>query len=185
MSVNLLSKASAYNKLCLALSGSMEAYHCGSDLIGGGFSLNHLGAGEGMLYLGPGIYFTDSKNLALGYAKYVQKAYLYRVNIQTDGLYDPARGLPMNLREKSIQLQDDLRKEFGFATDKHLTSTDSFKHGKEFIGFLVEKLGREGARARLKSVGINGAYENLPGGALDVCVYDLSIITVIEKTEVK
>jgi hypothetical protein len=185
----MLSKIDRYYKLCLAISGSITAYHCGTDLVGGSFSLNHLGSGEGLLYLGPGIYFADDKQIALSYARYAlrqqgKQAHLYKVSIRADGLYDLARGQPMHLREKSIEMQKELCKQFSYKEDKHLCSTDSFKYGKEYIGFIVEKFGQDKARSMLKAIGINGIYENLPSGALEVCVYDPSIITVIEKSQV-
>jgi len=176
--VNLSNK---YYKKCLALSGSIEAWHCGRELSGNSFSLDFLGSGEGMLYLGPGIYFTDNRDLALRYAKYHDKAFLYKVSIPLDQVYDPGRGEPLNLREKSIELQKQLRIDLGLPENKHLSPTDSFKYGKEIVGFLVQKFGRSKAVQMLKDIGINGIYEHLPSGALEICIFDPSVISILDK----
>lgn len=183
MNMKIIAQINQFYKLCLALSGQIEAYHGGSELVRGSFSLAHLGSGEGNLYLGPGIYFTTNRNGAIRYGKYSNKPFLYKVSIKSDGLYDPNRGEPLHLREKAIKLQDDLRKQFNLPTDKYLNSTDSFRYGKDFIGFMVQKLGRGQTHYILESVGINGIYENLPGGSLEIAVFNPSIITILEKEE--
>jgi hypothetical protein len=174
-----------YLKKCLALSGTIEAWHCGRDLVGGVFSLDYLRTGEGINYLGPGIYFIDNEELALRYAKYVDKAFIYKCSFPVDGLYDSNRGEPLHLREKMMELSHKLAKDFGLKDWTYVNPTSSFDYGKHTIGFLHQKFGRDKAIAVLKEIGINGAYEILGGGVAEYCIFDTNIISVVEKKEVK
>lgn len=180
--LQLAQAAGVLTKTAAELSGTIDAWHCGKKF--GQFSLDFLGHGENNHYLGPGIYFATSEMLARRYGRYHKEPWLYHVKIHhSETLYDPNRGLPLDLRAKSIQLQDDLAKEFSVSRNR-LYPTDSFKYGKEFIGFLVQKLGRQKAISRLKEIGINGIYENLPNDLIEICVFDLSLIEIIESKRI-
>jgi hypothetical protein len=183
--MNLLKESHDYFKKCQALSGTIEAWHCGRDLQGGSFSLDYLRTGEGVNYLGPGIYFIDSKQTALRYARYVDKAFIYKCSFSVDGLYDSNRGQPVHLREKMQELNDKLVKDFGLKNWTHVDPSSSFKYGKHTIGFLNEKFGRDKALSILKEIGINGAYEVLPGGETEYCIFDTGSIQVIDKATVE
>jgi hypothetical protein len=167
-------------KISNAISGTVEAWHCGA-LANGHFSLDFLGSGEGINYLGPGIYFASNKKTALVYAKYVNKPFIYKCSFSADGLYDSNLGEPLHLRERIIRLNEELRKQFN-KTD--ISPTSSFKYGKHTIGFLHEKFGRQKAFEILKSIGINGAYEILPDGTIEYCIFDVDSIKIVEKEAV-
>jgi hypothetical protein len=159
-----------YYKLCIANSNIIEAYHVGRKLDGGKFDFSYLGTGEGMNALGPGIYFVNDINLAKLYAKYSKRPYLYKALIPFNKLYNPVTGEPKELLKA-----------------KKLVEKQIHGEGKDHLDLFSKQKNRiedsphnENVRNLLKANGIGGFYITLPGGALEICIFDLSIITIIE-----
>ena len=154
------------------LSGKgITAYHGGREF-DDGFSLDFVGSGEGMGILGPGVYFITSKNIAKKYCKYVDRSALYTVNIKSDGLYEPAQGIPRDLHNTLKTIVQDL--------NLPKTTVMSLTHGKEYIGKLNAAFGPHKARQILVKAGIKGAYEKI-GDHYEISVFDPSIVTIIDK----
>lgn len=163
----------------VALPSTLKAYHVGSMKPGQQPSLNSIGSGENNHFLGPGMYFSSNPNLAMEYAKYVSgDAYIHTAELDTSGYYDPTYGLPTNLREKLLDLLDQLVAK-GTVTKRRLQYGPSspMRFGKGSIGTVIESLGVLEGRAALREIGITGVYEKLPEG-VECAVYDLSTIQI-------
>jgi len=202
--MKIINQVNKYYNLCLALSGSMEVYHVGSKLYGGNFDFSYLGTGEGMGALGPGIYFSDNKNLAKLYAKYHKRPYLYKAIIQADKLLNMVTGEPRHLSDKVNQIRAQLQDLLPDKRDcSHCRGTGNYYQIKchdcdgtgkvknvrqmydlfpMFNKYTVKDNQEENnvARKLLSDNGIGGFYITLPGGPLEICVFDLSIISVVE-----
>ena len=163
-----------YYKLCLALSGSIEAYHVGKKLDEGKFNFAYIGSGEGMGALGPGIYFTDNIDLAKLYGKYSKRPYLYKAIISADKLYNPVRGEPKHLRDTIQKIEAEVLKD-----RKYPSYLDLFSRQENSFRVRDTELNEE-RRNLLKEHGIGGFYVELPSGALEICIFDLSIISLVE-----
>lgn len=157
-----------------SFGGVITAYHGGQNFAGG-FSLNFLGSGEGILYLGPGVYFSTNKETARLYCKYAKPASLYTVRLDSSGLYDPTFGEPYELREKLLALLDETEAKHG-----RLPSADSFKFGKGTIGILAKFFGKEQFWQKMREIGISGTYEKLPN-SYEIAVFDPSIVEIVDK----
>lgn len=159
---------------------TLMAWHCGGKPRHEPFSgfRRHVGTGEGMGYLGPGLYFTSDERGARSYCRYTgKKSVLYCVTLDTTGFYDPKWGYdPVNghpsplgktLRDEQARLKDVA----GY--------TDAFKYGRDPVGVIYKALGRNGALERFAELGVRGIFEMLPGGDLELCVYDPAAITPV------
>lgn len=154
------------------------AYHGGRDLEGDSFSFKYSKTGEGYSALGPGIYFSDNEILARRYCKYSTDPIIYTVSIDSSGLYNPISGEPKkfiqpikDLVESELKIQDPYR------------GVSRLTHGPGYIGTIFKALGPEEGRQALKNIGITGAIEELPSGAHEIAIYDLSTIQIISKTK--
>jgi len=139
-------------------SDKIIAYHGGSLLSNNEFSLKHLGSGEGMAALGKGIYFATNKNIAKLYCKNSSNPVLYTVEIETDSLYNPVKGIPKEIADKIWDVAGN------GASSKELDKARD----------IVEK-----------EMGIKGHYIDLPAGGLEIAVFDPSIIKIIDKEGIK
>lgn len=172
--MNILGRINKYYKLCLAISGSIEVYHVGSKLDEGKFNFSYLGTGEGMGALGPGIYFTDNINIAKLYSKYSKRPYLYKATIPADKLYNPVSGEPEHLRDTFQKIIAETLKDRKYPSYLDLFSRqDSYRVRDTELN--------EERRNLLKENGIGGFYVQLPSGALEICIFDLSMISIMEK----
>lgn len=169
-----LEQINKYYKLCLALSGSMEVYHVGRKLIEGNFNFSYIGSGEGLGALGPGVYFTNDLEIAKRYAKYSRRPYLYKAIISTDKLYNPVTGEPSNLRDLKKKVDEQL----------NIINKDYLElFSRQENTYRVKDTSlNEKRRNLLKNNGISGFYIELPNGALEICIFDLSIISITEST---
>ncbi len=153
------------------LPPTLEAFHVGHT---NSLSLDWVGRGEGNIILGPGVYFTTNLGFALEYQKYNRKtAYLTTATIATEGLYDPTWGIPTELAEKVIEL----------SRSCGIRHADSFRYGSGSIGIIMKKHGFDKGRKLLAEIGIKGAYEVLPSGAIEIAVFDLSILSNVKHEE--
>lgn len=151
----------------------VRAFHCGRALRSPGFELKHIGAGEGYGILGPGIYFSSSREIAMGYCKYAKRdARLYEVEFSMDGFVD--------VGESSHQWDDLLRiatQEFG--ADLLNRSHSEMKYGRGVIGAIHKRAGAKRLWEILAYAGVTGVIERLPNGEIEYAVFDPSIIKII------
>ncbi len=154
------------------------AYHGGSELEGDSFSFEYSKTGEGYSALGPGIYFSDNEILARRYCKYSKDPIIYTVSIDSSGLYDPISGEPKKFRQPMQELLESTIK-----TQDPYRGVNRLIHGPGSIGAIFKALGPEEGRQVLKNIGITGAIEELPSGAHEIAIYDLSTIQIISKTK--
>lgn len=171
--MEILGRINKYYKLCLAISGSIEVYHVGRKLDDGKFNFAYLGTGEGMGALGPGIYFTDNVDIAKLYAKHSKRPYLYKAIIPTDRLYNPVTGEPKNLRDSILKIREQI-----FQGNKNRHYLDLFS--QQGTSRVKDTELNEERRNLLKENGIGGFYIQLPSGALEICIFDLSMISIVE-----
>ena len=168
-------------------SGIITAYHGGSKLSGDKFSLDHIGSGEGIGVLGPGVYFMDRERGAKSYLKYARgPAYLYTVELDTSDFYNLTTGLPERFRGPVSALINQV-KESGIARLNHygdIAGVSLFDHGKYPIGELVKTFGRSEGREKLLSIGIKGLIEILPGGQQELCAFDMSTIKMVNAEQI-
>ena len=162
-------------------ASSTTAYHCGGKL--SRFDLAHVGKGEGLGVLGPGIYFASTPELAGIYCKYSSEPHLYEVTLNTRGYYNSQKGTPAPQRDALLALIDQLveqgrleRTPSGF-----IRGVDSFKHGQGSIGAVIKALGVTAGRRALIDIGITGAYENIPSG-IEYVAFDMSTIKIVSTT---
>ena len=164
-----------------ASSSLVVGYHCGRDIGRSGFSLEFVGSGEGFSALGPGIYFSTSKEIAERYCKYGRdkhdKAYLYRVEIDGSGLWNNTTGKPAHLRE-GLEL---LVASFGLQNPHR--GVDTMRHGPGLVGAVFKHLGPKAGRAALIKAGVTGSIQLLEGQS-EIAVYDLSILSHIHPTTI-
>jgi len=160
-------------------SGVARAYHGGSKLKGDNFDATHLGAGEGLSALGPGIYFASDIDIAKLYCKYVDKPYLYTVDLNTTDYYNPTTGEPEHLRGASAELEQELKTNL----DK-VRGVSYLNHGKRPFGPVVKLVGPSKARELFIKVGIRGAYENLPNNVIEYAVFDIGTIEIIDSQKI-
>jgi hypothetical protein len=156
------------------------AYHCGSKPPSESFDdfRKHLRRGEGMGYLGPGIYFATSYDAAKGYCKYAKVPFLYKVKIDVSDFYDP-------VRNRTPQVLPRLRaavEEAGFKYSDYRESYDAFTYGRGWIGYLNDKLGTRGTLELLLKHGVRGQMEWVHT-FWELAVFDPSVIRVIEWEE--
>jgi len=177
-----------FRRLILAgtLPPTVVAYHCGSKLTGGKFSVDYIGSGEGLLALGPGIYFATDKDTAMLYCKYVRDPWFYTVEVRTSGLYrvgslsmDPSLA-PVWKKLKAAE-QDWIAK--GHKTlyfdPSSLSEGSRLKDGPGYVGKFVKALGQKKGRDLLLSLGITGAVEKLSSD-YEIAVYEPSIVRVLQ-----
>lgn len=155
---------------------SMQAWHCGAKPEHASFDdfLKHLGSGEGMGILGPGIYFATSEVLARHYCKYSRgrKAVLYEATIDTTDYYLTIGGTPKRVRDRLFAALEEV------GLDSTEPSQSSLTYGRGLIGLLNWKLGKKAAVQLLVKHRVRGALELLPSGIWEIAVFDPSTITV-------
>lgn len=161
----------------------ITAYHCG-PLMEDGFSLRHVGTGEGMSALGFGVYFATQEYIAKLYCKYVERRdqvpYLYTVRLDAAGLYNGIWGTPMHLRIALSDATEELARRAGV---RQLPRGSRLTHGIGSTAALFAHLGRVEAWEVLDDLGVTGAWEVLgrgDPGDLEIAVWDMSIIEVLD-----
>jgi hypothetical protein len=166
--------------------GTLIAYHGGHLLTGGKFDLSYVGRGEGSSF--PGIFFTNSKDNAEGYAKNAPlgENYVYTVRLDARGFYDDQ---PQRLKDRLAQLVKDI------GADKLPTMYGiTNRYGYGYIGDIIRKLGPvEGPKA-LIDIGVTGQVRywsratkvgNISSDDLfEVAVLDPSVITILSVEKV-
>ena len=170
------------NNNIVDLPTTILVYASGPKLIGGNFSTSYIGTGEGNAILGPGIYFSDNKNVALLYAKRFDNPFLHEVELSTDGFYNPITGQPLYLRELLLKEEEKLANKKGL---QHLPYGISLIHGSGRIGNIVREVGPKNALNIFSHIGLRGCYEKIAGGtALEFAVFDLQSIKLIKSSPV-
>jgi hypothetical protein len=168
--------------------GTLIAYHGGHLLVGGKFDLSYVGRGEGSSF--PGIFFTNSKDNAEGYAKLAPlgENYVYTVRLDARGFYDGSVSQPQRLKDRLAQLVKDI------GADKLPTQGHTNRYGYGYIGAVIQKLGPvEGPKA-LIDIGVTGQVRywgratkvgNISSDDLfEVAVLDPSVITILSVEKV-
>ena len=150
-----------------------RAFHCGASNIKT-FSLKFVGLGEGLSALGPGMYFNSSRVLAERYCKYVSNPTMYEVSLDTSGFYDSTYGMPLHLRKGLSTLVDSLVEsgKLEMSPGGNIRGVSPLTHGPGYIGAVFKALGAKEGRVALIKIGITGALEKLPSGAIEYAVYD-------------
>lgn len=156
----------------------LRAWHCGSKPRGASFDdfVRHLRTGEGINYLGPGIYFASSERSARAYCRYAGKPTLYEVEIDTRDYYDSASGEPQYMQRRLVAAMA----EAGLPLDKQ--APDTFRYGRHAIGLLNHRLGAEKALRLLLKHGIRGTLDWVHD-FWEIAVFDPSTISVVNITE--
>ncbi len=150
------------------LPANMIAYHVGPRRPDRALRSDMRAGGEGMWVLGPGRYLVTSQDVARLYAKYTKEPRLYRVEVDTSGLYDPQKGQPVGLRGPLVKLAAEVAESRGV---RRLPPGQPLEHGRGTVGDLVRALGPVEARRRLAGVGVLGCYEQLPNGSFEIACY--------------
>lgn|SRR3989344_1706300 len=156
----------------------ITAYHCGSASKQSGFSFKFSGLGENSYALGPGIYFATEPEAAKLYCKYIQNPVLLKVEINMSGIYDPFRGQPEDMRGISTKIVEQVKKDFNLAS---LKKGSSLKDGPWDFGDIAKTIGKPKAREYFLEFGFNGLYTNLPIGGLEISVFNLNSIKILEE----
>jgi hypothetical protein len=166
-----------------SLPRKIIAWHCGGKPRGEPFSSfkRHVGTGEGMGILGPGLYFINSEEAALGYCRYAKKPVLYSVEIDTDGFYDSVWGY--DTIHGSPSLLGKILDAEAERLQERAAGVDVYRHGRNQIGVIYRALGQSAAIERLVQLGVRGAFEHLPDGSFELAVFDPSAISPISEED--
>lgn len=159
------------------LSEQLRAYHGGA--LFERFSLDFIGQGEGRAStmkpaLGPGIYFSDCKEIAELYVKYAtSEAAIHEVILSTNNLHNI----------------DGPNPEFGRILSDVIEKIGLDKKDPEFryYGFyrgIFKLYGIKKAATLFVQNGIDGVYEKLPSGCLEISIINPEVIKTISVTKV-
>lgn len=159
----------------------IQAFHCGRDIGDGKFSIDHLGSGEGMAILGPGIYFITRQSTAEKYSRHHDVPFLYSVTIDATNFYEDNTGNPEHCRESLFKIIDDLELKLGRKVKNK--NHESLTYGRGSIGDINKAVGHKECNRLLIENGIDGAIEKLPGGDIELCVFNTSCIKSVEKIQ--
>jgi hypothetical protein len=156
------------------------AYHCGSKPPSESFDdfRKHLRSGEGMGYLGPGIYFATSYDAARSYCKYAKEPTFYKVKVDVSDFYDPIRATTPHVQARLRAAVE----EAGFKYSDYRESYDAFTYGRGWIGYLNDKLGTRSTLELLLKHGVRGQLDWVHT-FWELAVYDPSTITVVDWEE--
>lgn len=155
----------------------ITAYHVGRKH-DGKFDVTYAGTStEGSSVLGPGIYFTNNKNTALGYADYYDNPWLYEVKIDIHDLYI-SKNKPS---ERMVNIMNTIAKEIGYTPETLPRDPNYLKNGRGFIGQVVNVVGKKKAQELFIKHGLTGSQENIDTGIYEYCIFDTSVITLISK----
>jgi hypothetical protein len=167
------------NNLIKSAGELIQAFHCGRDIGDGKFSIDYLGSGEGMAILGPGIYFITSQSIAEVYSKHHDVPFLYSVMIDKANFYEGNTGKPEHCRDSLFKIIDDLELKLGRKVKNK--NHESLTYGRGGIGDINKAVGGKECNRLLVENGIDGAIEKLPGGDIELCVFNADCIKSIEK----
>ena len=147
------------------------AYHVGSELRGGRFSLKYVGSGEGRVPgafrpLGDGIYFATEEFIARLYTKYVPEPVLYTVQLDTRRLYNPTLGTPLNIRAELFKRRD------------------AITGGRDLRVSELHRVLDKITLGMIKDRTISGQWDNLPAGGQELAVTDLSVVKIIKSERI-
>lgn len=156
----------------------MHAWHCGAKPAIASFNdfVKYVGSGEGLIILGPGIYFASDERAARRYCKYAPRPTLYEAEIDTSDYYDSVSGRPGRVHERLAAALAEVGLKPG------LNAPSSFDYGRHDIGVLVWKLGRAAALQLLLKHRVRGALD-LVHDFWEIAVFDPSTITVLSAVE--
>lgn len=156
-----------------ALPPQLTVYHGGANFQD--FNFDNIGTGEGSRNmitppLGPGIYFSDCESIAIRYTKYApKKAALHSAKLNTKGIYNL-----MDYNKDYDQAQNAIMEELGLSENERWIRNYGVYRG------LFKILPFKEAQQTLIKHGINGIYENLPEGCLEISVINLNNIKKIK-----
>lgn len=184
---------------------NMRLYHAGRELEGGAFDPDKwLKSGEGNSASGPGVYFSPSMQIALGYTQYLSDPWMYEVEVPNDELLKFAGPIgwatPATLRAlyaleaeasglsvaPSDEFPDVIEGLKSLPEAQRLPAGRPFEHGAGVPGVLVRRYGHKAAREKLVEAGIRGTVLPLPHSpgaspldqVAEVCVFDPSVVTI-------
>jgi len=161
-----------------SLPKKIKVYHGGSDF--DNFDLNHLGHGEERTTrmkadLGAGIYFSDCEHIAKLYMKHaIGKPALHTAEIDTTNIFDRRHGTP-HLNDIRSNLTKDIKEKYNNVAVDNLIKTFGIEKA------LPKLMTNKQAAETLNKYGIDGTFTRLPGGCLEIAVYNPNIITKISK----
>lgn len=154
------------------LPNPLVAYHVGPPFEG--FSFKYLGTGEGNHILGPGLYFSDCKEIAKLYAKLWTNPVLYEVTLDTSAYY--GKGQPVDLYEKLKNTVNELSHLPRNKKPKGLSPTG------DFMADIIDRLGAVAAREKFVEIGVKGAWTTLPHNCKEIAVFDETTISNINSS---
>lgn len=168
---------------------NVTAFHCGANF--NNFSTDYAGTGEGMMVLGPGVYFVTEETYARLYCKRHHpspEAALYEAEINTTNFYCFGSSWNRNPEQSKIVSEriDEITKKMGYSDSYKLPTVSGLTYGKAPIGSIVKFLGKTKALSEFIAHGIQGSLEYLPSDPghkiIELAVYDTSVIRSKKKT---